>query len=153
GKVSASGLGAQRFGGLTTVLDTNIKDYTFHAADKPVDMIPNCAATRHAHFTLDGTGVANIIAPTLEDYADVAWDTATSQQADLDTMTQEEMNAWKPGDTLLLIGTIYTGRDAAHKRMVDMLNNGETLPVDLKGKFIYYVGPVDPVGDEVVGPA
>ncbi len=114
-------------------------------------MIPNCAATRHAHFQLDGTGVAHIQAPKLEDYPSVTWDSSTSKRVDLDTITQEEMNAWQPGDTLLLNGTIYTGRDAAHKRMVDMLNNGEELPVDLKGKFIYYVGPVDPVGDEVVG--
>ena len=152
-KVNALGIGAQGLGGLTTVLDIKIKDYPCHAAGKPVGMIPNCAATRHAHFQLDGTGVAHIQAPKLEDYPSVTWDSSTSKRVDLDTITQEEMNAWQPGDTLLLNGTIYTGRDAAHKRMVDMLNNGEELPVDLKGKFIYYVGPVDPVGDEVVGPA
>ena len=152
-KVNALGIGAQGLGGLTTVLDIKIKDYPCHAAGKPVGMIPNCAATRHAHFTLDGSGIANIIAPKLEDYPEVTWDSSSSKRVDLDNITQEEMNAWQPGDTLLLNGTIYTGRDAAHKRMVDMLNNGEELPVDLKGKFIYYVGPVDPVGDEVVGPA
>lgn len=152
-KVNALGIGAQGLGGLTTVLDIKIKDYPCHAAGKPVGMIPNCAATRHAHFTLDGSGVAHIQAPSLEDYPAVTWDSSTSKRVDLDHITQEEMNSWKPGDTLLLNGTIYTGRDAAHKRMVDMLNNGEELPVDLKGKFIYYVGPVDPVGDEVVGPA
>jgi len=152
-KVNALGIGAQGLGGLTTVLDIKIKDYPCHAAGKPVGMIPNCAATRHAHFTLDGSGVVHIQAPSLEDYPAVTWDSSTSKRVDLDHITQEEMNSWKPGDTLLLNGTIYTGRDAAHKRMVDMLNNGEELPVDLKGKFIYYVGPVDPVGDEVVGPA
>ena len=152
-KVNALGIGAQGLGGLTTVLDIKIKDYPCHAAGKPVGMIPNCAATRHAHFQLDGSGIAHIQAPKLSDYPAVTWDSSTSKRVDLDTITQEEMNTWQPGDTLLLNGTIYTGRDAAHKRMVDMINNGEELPVDLKGKFIYYVGPVDPVGDEVVGPA
>ena len=152
-KVNALGIGAQGLGGLTTVLDIKIKDYPCHAAGKPVGMIPNCAATRHAHFQLDGSGVAHIQAPKLEDYPEVTWDSSKSKRVDLDNITQEEMNSWQPGDTLLLNGTIYTGRDAAHKRMVDMINNGEELPVDLKGKFIYYVGPVDPVGDEVVGPA
>lgn len=116
-------------------------------------MIPNCAATRHAHFQLDGSGVAHIQAPKLEDYPSVTWDASQSKRVNLDTITQEEMDSWKPGDTLLLSGTMYTGRDAAHKRMVEMIDNGEELPVDLKGKFIYYVGPVDPVRDEVVGPA
>ncbi|HHP7918819.1 TPA: FumA C-terminus/TtdB family hydratase beta subunit, partial [Acinetobacter baumannii] len=140
-------------GGLTTVLDIKIKDYPCHAAGKPVGMIPNCAATRHAHFQLDGSGVAHIQAPKLEDYPSVTWDASQSKRVNLDTITQEEMDSWKPGDTLLLSGTMYTGRDAAHKRMVEMIDNGEELPVDLKGKFIYYVGPVDPVRDEVVGPA
>ncbi|MER0128415.1 fumarate hydratase C-terminal domain-containing protein, partial [Franconibacter daqui] len=110
------------------------------AAGKPVGMIPNCAATRHAHFQLDGSGVAHIQAPKLEDYPSVTWDSSQSKRVNLDTITQEEMDSWKPGDTLLLSGTMYTGRDAAHKRMVEMIDNGEELPVDLKGKFIYYVG-------------
>lgn len=152
-KVNALGIGAQGLGGLTTVLDIKIKDYPCHAAGKPVGMIPNCAATRHAHFQLDGSGVAHIQAPKLEDYPSVTWDASQSKRVNLDTITQEEMDSWKPGDTLLLSGTMYTGRDAAHKRMVEMIDNGEELPVDLKGKFIYYVGPVDPVRDEVVGPA
>ncbi len=152
-KVNALGIGAQGLGGLTTVLDIKIKDYPCHAAGKPVAMIPNCAATRHVHFHLDGSGVAYLPVPKLEDWPKVTWSTAKSKRVNLDTLTQEEMNNWEPGDTLLLSGTIYTGRDAAHKRMVDMINNGEELPVDLKGKFIYYVGPVDPVGNEAVGPA
>ena len=152
-KVNALGIGAQGLGGLTTVLDIKIKDYPCHAAGKPVGMIPNCAATRHAHFHLDGTGPAHIQAPKLEDYPEVTWSASSAKRVNLDTITQEEMNTWKPGDTLLLSGTIYTGRDAAHKRMVDMIDKGEELPVDLKGKFIYYVGPVDPVRDEVVGSA
>lgn len=152
-KVNGLGIGAQGLGGLSTVLDIKIKDYPCHAAGKPVAMIPNCAATRHAHFDLDGSGVAHLPTPKLEDWPQVTWSTAKSKRVNLDAITQEEMNNWQPGDTLLLSGTIYTGRDAAHKRMVDMINNGEELPVDLKGKFIYYVGPVDPVGNEVVGPA
>jgi fumarate hydratase class I len=152
-KVNALGIGAQGLGGLTTVLDIKIKDYPCHAAGKPVGMIPNCAATRHAHFQLDGSGPAHIQAPKLEDYPEVTWDASKSKRVNLDTITQEEMNSWQPGDTLLLSGTMYTGRDAAHKRLVEMIDNGEELPVDLKGKFIYYVGPVDPVRDEVVGPA
>ncbi|MFB2538488.1 MULTISPECIES: fumarate hydratase [unclassified Acinetobacter] len=152
-KVNALGIGAQGLGGLTTVLDIKIKDYPCHAASKPVGMIPNCAATRHAHFVLDGSGPAHIQAPKLDDYPEVTWSASNSKRVNLDTITQEEMNAWQPGDTLLLSGTIYTGRDAAHKRMVDMIDKGEPLPVDLKGKFIYYVGPVDPVREEVVGPA
>lgn len=152
-KVNALGIGAQGLGGLTTVLDIKIKDYPCHAASKPVGMIPNCAATRHAHFVLDGSGPAHIQAPKLEDYPQVTWSASNAKRVNLDTITQEEMNSWQPGDTLLLSGTIYTGRDAAHKRMVDMIEQGEELPVDLKGKFIYYVGPVDPVRDEVVGPA
>lgn len=152
-KVNALGIGAQGLGGLSTVLDIKIKDYPCHAAGKPVAMIPNCAATRHSHFHLDGSGVAHLPTPKLEDWPQVTWSTSKSKRVNLDTLTREEMNAWQPGDTLLLSGTMYTGRDAAHKRMVDMINNGEELPVDLQGKFIYYVGPVDPVRDEVVGPA
>ncbi len=136
-KVNALGIGAQGLGGLTTVLDIKIKDYPCHAAGKPVGMIPNCAATRHAHFQLDGSGVAHIQAPKLEDYPSVTWDASQSKRVNLDTITQEEMDSWKPGDTLLLSGTMYTGRDAAHKRMVEMIDNGEELPVDLKGKFLF----------------
>ena len=152
-KVNALGIGAQGLGGLTTVVDIKIKDYPCHAAGKPVGMIPNCAATRHTHFYLDGSGPAHLQAPKLEDWPEVTWSTSSAKRVNLDTLTQEEMNAWQPGDTLLLSGTMYTGRDAAHKRMVDMIDRGEELPVDLRGKMIYYVGPVDPVGDEVVGPA
>ena len=152
-KVNALGIGAQGLGGLTTVVDIKIKDYPCHAAGKPVGMIPNCAATRHAHFHLDGSGPAHLQAPKLSDWPEVTWSTSKSKRVNLDTLTQAEMNAWQPGDTLLLSGTMYTGRDAAHKRMVDMIDRGEELPVDLRGKMIYYVGPVDPVRDEVVGPA
>lgn len=152
-KVNALGIGAQGLGGLTTVVDIKIKDYPCHAAGKPVGMIPNCAATRHAHFVLDGSGPAHLQAPRLSDWPEVTWSTSKAKRVNLDTLTQEEMNSWQPGDTLLLTGTMYTGRDAAHKRMVDMIDKGERLPVDLKGKMIYYVGPVDPVRDEVVGPA
>ncbi|RLU01674.1 MAG: fumarate hydratase [Ketobacter sp.] len=153
-KVNALGIGAQGLGGLTTVVDIKIKDYPTHAASLPVAMIPNCAATRHVHFELDGSGVADLPVPKLEDWPEIS--NAGSQSAkrvNLDTVTPEEVQSWQPGDTLLLSGTMLTGRDAAHKRMVDMLNKGEPLPVDFKGKFIYYVGPVDPVRDEVVGPA
>ena len=139
---------------MTTVLDVKIKDYPTHAASLPVCMIPNCAATRHAHFILDGSGPAALEAPPLDAYPEIVWEAGPSaRRVDLDTVTPEEVLTWKPGETLLLNGKMLTGRDAAHKRMVDMLNKGETLPVDLKGRFIYYVGPVDPVGDEVVGPA
>lgn len=157
-QVNALGIGAQGLGGLTTVLDVKIRDYPTHAANKPVAMIPNCAATRHAHFVLDGNGPAALEGPDLNDWPDISWG-ANDGQADqvkrvsLDTVTAEEVRSWQPGDTLLISGTMLTGRDAAHKRMVDMLARGESLPVDLAGKFIYYVGPVDPVGDEVVGPA
>jgi fumarate hydratase class I len=153
-KVNALGIGAQGLGGLTTVVDIKIKDYPTHAASLPVAMIPNCAATRHAHFVLDGSGAADLPVPKLEDWPEIS--TAGGEGAkrvNLDTVTPEEVQSWKPGDTILLSGTLLTGRDAAHKRMVDMINKGETLPVDFKGKFIYYVGPVDPVRDEVVGPA
>ena len=153
-KVNQLGIGAQGLGGLTTVLDVKIMDYPTHAASLPVCMIPNCAATRHAHFVLDGSGPAELEAPSLDAYRRSSGKPARPRAASTWTkITPEEVQSWKPGETLLLNGKMLTGRDAAHKRMVDMLNKGETLPVDLKGRFIYYVGPVDPVGDEVVGPA
>jgi fumarate hydratase class I len=152
-KVNALGIGAQGLGGLTTVLDIKINDYPTHAANLPVAMIPNCAATRHAHFTLDGSGPVMLDPPSLEDWPKLTYDSSKGTRVDLDTITPEDVASWKPGQTLLLNGKLLTGRDAAHKRMVDMLNKGEELPVDLKGRFIYYVGPVDPVRDEVVGPA
>ncbi|WP_104204237.1 fumarate hydratase [Billgrantia saliphila] len=153
-KVNKSGIGAQGLGGLTTVLDIKVKDYPTHAANKPVAIIPNCAATRHAHFTLDGTGPAALPAPRLEDWPEITREAGDNvKRVNLDTVTPEEVKTWQPGDTLLLNGKLLTGRDAAHKRMVDMIAKGEALPVDLKGRFIYYVGPVDPVRDEVVGPA
>ncbi len=152
--VNNLGIGAQGLGGLTTVLDIKIKDYPTHAASKPVAMIPNCAATRHAHFVLDGSGPALQTAPSLSDWPDITWDVGPSaRRVNLDTLTHDEVKSWKPGETLLLNGVMLTGRDAAHKRIVDMLNQGEELPVNLKGKVIYYVGPVDPVREEVVGPA
>jgi fumarate hydratase class I len=153
-KVNQLGIGAQGLGGLTTVLDVKVKDFPTHAANKAVAIIPNCAATRHTHFTLDGSGPASFEAPSMDDWPEVTRDTgANVRQVNLDTVTREEISQWKPGDTLLLNGKMLTGRDAAHKRMVDMMAAGEALPVDLKGRFIYYVGPVDPVRDEVVGPA
>lgn len=153
-KVNALGIGAQGLGGLATVLDVKIKDYPTHAASLPIAMIPNCAATRHVHFTLDGSGPAVLETPKLEDWPDVTWSPSESAvRVDLNTVTREDVAGWKPGQTLLLNGKMLTGRDAAHKRMVDMLNKGEKLPVDFTGRFIYYVGPVDPVRDEVVGPA
>ena len=155
-KVNALGIGAQGLGGLTTVLDIKIRDYPTHAANKPVAMIPNCAATRHTHFILDGSGVAEFKPPRMEDWPSIAWDAgATARRVNLDTVTPAEVATWKPGETLLLSGTLLTGRDAAHKRMVDMFERGEALPgnIDFTNKFIYYVGPVDPVRDEVVGPA
>ncbi len=153
-KVNQLGIGAQGLGGLTTVLDVKIKDYPTHAASLPVCMIPNCAATRHAHFVLDGSGPAELKAPDLDAYPQIVWEAGPSaRRVNLDTITPEDVQSWKPGETILLNGKMLTGRDAAHKRMVDMLNKGETLPVDLNGRFIYYVGPVDPVRDEVVGPA
>ncbi|MBK8326588.1 MAG: fumarate hydratase [Moraxellaceae bacterium] len=152
-KVNALGIGAQGLGGLTTVVDIKIKDYPTHAASLPVAIIPNCAATRHIHFELDGTGAAEFTPPKLEDWPQVTWDSSKARRVNLDTITHDEIKTWQMGETLLLSGTILTGRDAAHKRMVEMIAKGEELPVDLKGKFIYYVGPVDPVRDEVVGPA
>ena len=152
--VNKLGIGAQGLGGLTTVLDVKIMDYPTHAASLPVAMIPNCAATRHAHFELTGSGPVFQQAPSLDVWPDITWEPGDSvRRVDLDTVTRTETLSWQPGDTLLLSGTMYTGRDAAHKRMTQMIANGEDLPVDLQGKFIYYVGPVDPVRDEVVGPA
>ena len=155
-KVNALGIGAQGLGGLTTVLDIKIKDYPTHAANKPVALIPNCAATRHVHFILDGSGPAEFKPPRLEDWPNIVWDAgARARRVNLDTVTRAEVATWTPGETLLLSGTMLTGRDAAHKRIVDMLERGEPLPesVDFTNKFIYYVGPVDPVREEVVGPA
>jgi len=154
-KINALGIGAQGLGGLTTVLDVKISTYPTHAASKPVAMIPNCAATRHAHFVLDGSGPAFLEPPSLDLWPDVKWapDYNKSKKVNLDTLTREEVASWKPGDTLLLSGKMLTGRDAAHKRIQDMLAKGEKLPVDFNGRVIYYVGPVDPVRDEVVGPA
>ncbi|MCS7102240.1 MAG: fumarate hydratase [Burkholderiaceae bacterium] len=154
-KVNALGIGAQGLGGLTTVLDVKIRMYPTHAASKPVAMIPNCAATRHAHFVLDGSGPVYLEPPSLDLWPDVHWqpDTARSRRVNLDALTREEVASWKPGETLLLSGRMLTGRDAAHKRIQDMLARGEKLPVDFTNRVIYYVGPVDPVRDEVVGPA
>ncbi|QGF12731.1 fumarate hydratase [Bordetella holmesii] len=154
-KVNALGIGAQGLGGLTTVLDVKINTFPTHAASKPVAMIPNCAATRHAHFVLDGSGPTRLDPPALSEWPDVHWapDYNKSKQVNLDTLTREEVASWQPGQTLLLSGKMLTGRDAAHKRIQDMLARGETLPVDFTNRVIYYVGPVDPVGDEVVGPA
>ena len=153
-QINRLGIGAQGLGGLTTVLDVKVKDFPTHAANKAVAIIPNCAATRHTHFMLDGSGPARLEAPSLSDWPEVAREGGGNvKQVNLDTITREEIKDWKPGDTLLLNGKMLTGRDAAHKRMTDMLAAGEELPVDLTGRFIYYVGPVDPVRDEVVGPA
>lgn len=153
-KVNKLGIGAQGLGGLTTVLDVKVMDAPTHAANKPVAVIPNCAATRHVHFTLDGSGIADLPTPKLSDWPDIVWEAGPSaRKVNLDTLKKADMLDWKPGETLLLSGKMYTGRDAAHKRMVDMINRGEPLPVDLTGKVIYYVGPVDPVREEAVGPA
>ncbi len=155
-KVNALGIGAQGLGGLTTVLDVKILDYPTHAASLPIAMIPNCAATRHAHFTLDGQGAARLEPPSLARWPDVRWSPSpSSRRVDLDTLTREDVAGWKPGETLLLNGKLLTGRDAAHKRIQDLLDKGQGLPdgVDFRNRFIYYVGPVDAVRDEVVGPA
>jgi len=154
-KVNALGIGAQGLGGLSTVLDVKIATYPTHAASKPVAMIPNCAATRHAHFVLDGSGPAYLDPPSLDLWPDVNWqpDYQKSRRVNLDTLSKAEVASWKPGDTLLLSGKMLTGRDAAHKRIQDLLAKGETLPVDFTNRVIYYVGPVDPVRDEAVGPA
>ena len=153
-KVNALGIGAQGLGGLTTVLDVKVRDYPTHAANKAVAIIPNCAATRHAHFVLDGSGPARLEPPRIEDWPEVSWEVgANVRRVDLDRVTPEDVRTWQPGDTVLLSGKLLTGRDAAHKKIVDLLAAGESLPVDFRGRFIYYVGPVDPVDDEVVGPA
>ena len=153
-KVNALGIGAQGLGGLSTVLDVKIHTYPVHAANRPVAMIPNCAATRHAHFVLDGSGPAEFEAPSLSDWPQVTWTPdAKSRKVNLDRLTREEVASWKPGERLLLSGKLLTGRDAAHKRIQDLLEQKKPLPVDFTNRVIYYVGPVDPVRDEVVGPA
>ncbi len=155
-KINALGIGAQGLGGLTTVLDVKIWDFPTHAASKPIAIIPNCAATRHAHFTLDGTGVVSLPVPSLEDWPDVTWrPDVNAKRVDLDTLTPDVVATWKAGDRLLLNGRMLTGRDAAHKRIADLFASGEGLPagVDFTNRVIYYVGPVDPVRDEAVGPA
>src|SRR4051795_3927180 len=152
-KVNKLGIGAQGLGGLTTVLDVKVLDTAAHAANLPIAMIPNCAATRHAHLVLDGSGPAYLDPPNLEDWPKLTYDVSSARRVNLDTVTREEAATWKPGEVLLLNGKLLTGRDAAHKRMTDMLNRGEQLPVDFRDRFIYYVGPVDPVREEVVGPA
>jgi len=153
---NALGIGAQGLGGLTTVLDVKILDYPTHAASLPVAMIPNCAATRHAHFTLEGDGPAELAPPSLDQWPEISWDVGPrTRKVNLDSVTREEVALWAPGDTLLLSGKMLTGRDAAHKRMLELLGKGESLPngIDLRDRFIYYVGPVDPVREEVIGPA
>jgi len=154
-KINALGIGAQGLGGLTTVLDIKINTFATHAASKPIAMIPNCAATRHVHFELDGSGAANLEPPALSDWPDISWapDTELSRRVNLDTLTREEVASWQPGQTLLLSGKLLTGRDAAHMRMKKMIDAGESLPVDFANRAIYYVGPVDAVRDEAVGPA
>jgi len=152
-KVNALGIGAQGLGGLSTVLDVKVVDYPTHAASKPVALLPNCAATRHAHFILDGTGPAKLEVPSLDDWPKVAFDTSSSRRVNLDKLTKAEIATWKSGERLLLSGKLLTGRDAAHKRIQDFLEQKKPLPVDFTNRVIYYVGPVDPVRDEVVGPA
>ncbi len=152
-KINALGIGAQGLGGLTTVLDVKVRDYPTHAANLPVAMIPNCAATRHAHFTLDGSGPVALDPPSLKDWPELTYSPTGARRVNLDKVTREDVLTWKPGEVILLSGKLLTGRDAAHKRMTEMLDRGEKLPVDFTGRFIYYVGPVDPVRDEAVGPA
>lgn len=153
-KVNALGIGAQGLGGMTTVLDVKVKEYPTHAANKPVAVIPNCSATRHVHFTLDGSGPAQFEAPDLNEWPEIDFDLGDKvRRVNLDTLTPEEVQTWSTGETLLLSGKLLTGRDAAHKKLVDLIDKGEELPVDFKNRVIYYVGPVDPVGDEVIGPA
>lgn len=153
-KVNKLGIGAQGLGGLTTVVDVKVKDFPSHAANKAVAIIPNCAATRHAHFVLDGSGPVALEPPKIDDWPEVSWEVGDDvRRVNLNTVTKEEVNSWLPGETILLSGKMLTGRDAAHKKMIDLMAKGESLPIDLTGRFIYYVGPVDPVGDEVVGPA
>jgi fumarate hydratase, class I len=152
-KINALGIGAQGLGGLTTVLDVKVKDYPTHAANLPIAMIPNCAATRHAHFVLDGSGPVALEPPSLDDWPELTYDPIGARRVNLDTVTREDCSTWNIGDVLLLSGKLLTGRDAAHKRMTEKIKAGEKLPVDFTNRFIYYVGPVDPVRDEVVGPA
>ncbi|MGB3503395.1 MAG: fumarate hydratase [Mesorhizobium sp.] len=154
-RVNALGIGAQGLGGLTTVLDVRVRTFPTHAASLPVALIPNCAATRHVHFALDGTGPARFDPPDLSDWPQIVLDqsAANMRRVDLDRLNDSEIRSWRPGETLLLSGTLFTGRDAAHRRMVESLRRGEALPVDLRDRAIYYVGPVDAVGDEVIGPA
>ncbi|MEZ8742988.1 fumarate hydratase [Photobacterium swingsii] len=153
-RVNKLGIGAQGLGGLTTVVDVKIKTAPTHAASKPVCMIPNCAATRHVHFTLDGTGPAKLMPPKLEDWPEVTWEVGeNTRRVNVDEITKSDVQEWKSGETVLLSGKILTGRDAAHKRIQDMLARGEDFPVNFNNRFIYFVGPVDAVGDEVVGPA
>lgn len=152
-KVNALGIGAQGLGGLSTVLDVKVTDYPTHAASKPVALLPNCAATRHAHFMLDGSGPVHLEPPNLGDWPNLTLDFATSRRVNLDTLTTDQIAAWKSGERLLLSGKLLTGRDAAHKRLAEMIGKGEKLPVDFTNRFIYYVGPVSPVRDEAVGPA
>jgi fumarate hydratase class I len=152
-KVNNLGIGAQGLGGLTTVLDVKVKDCPTHAANKPIAILPNCAATRLAKFTLDGSGPSLQTPPSLEDWPEITWEVGNARRVNLDEITKEDVADWQPGETVLLSGKLLTGRDAAHKRMVDMIAKGEKLPVDFTNRMIYYVGPVDPVGEEVVGPA
>lgn len=155
-KINQLGIGAQGLGGLTTVLDVKISDYPTHAASLPVAMIPNCAATRHTHFTLDGSGPATFDPPSTSDWPEITWQAAeNTRHVDLDTLSSSDIEQWQPGETLLLSGHLLTGRDAAHKKIADLLANGESLPegLNFKNRFIYYVGPVDPVKNEIVGPA
>jgi len=155
-KINQLGIGAQGLGGLTTVLDVKISDYPTHAASLPVAIIPNCAATRHTHFTLDGSGPAKFEPPSASDWPEITWQAAeNTRHVNLDTLSQSDIEQWQPGETLLLSGHLLTGRDAAHKKIADLFSNGESLPdgLDFNNRFIYYVGPVDPVKNEVVGPA
>jgi fumarate hydratase, class I len=152
-KVNALGIGAQGLGGLTTVLDVKVNDWPTHAVSKPVALLPNCAATRHVHFVLDGSGPATLEPPSLDDWPELTMDVASSRRVNLDQLTKAEIAGWKAGERLLLSGKLLTGRDAAHRRMTEMLARGEPLPVDFTNRFIYYVGPVNPVRDEAVGPA
>jgi fumarate hydratase class I len=155
-KVNALGIGAQGLGGLTTVLDVKVNDFPTHATSLPVAMIPNCAATRHVEFTLDGSGPASFTPPSLDDWPQLTWQAAPdARRVNLDNLTKEQMAEWQPGELLLLSGKLLTGRDAAHRRLAELHARGEALPegLDMRGRFIYYVGPVDPVRDEVVGPA
>ncbi len=153
-KVNALGIGAQGLGGMTTVLDVKVKEYPTHAANKPVAVIPNCSATRHVHISLDGSGPAAFEPPDLSEWPEIDFDLGDDvRRVDLDTLTPEDVQTWKSGETLLLSGKLLTGRDAAHKKLIDLLDRGEEMPVDFRNRVIYYVGPVDPVGDEVIGPA